>query len=181
MKKLSTIGLCAVILLAAKVSFAWNPITDVRDNLVWTFGKAGSMGEAIKVGGSDGVGKDGSTYTSLLAGVADYRFLTFKYGVTYINQDTTKPTDTAKIGLKLTSFFAYFKNPITPEMAWLQNVDVGPSFAMSLLNNPHVGTVLIDANYVFGSSSLTYTPSPPAPAVPSTSKLNLLYQDTATL
>jgi hypothetical protein len=180
MKRLLAV-LAVLCMCPLKPAAAWNPFIDVRDNLVWTFGKTGSLGEAIKVTGSDSVGKDGSTYTSFLAGVADYRFLTFKYGLTYLNkQDNSKGTDTAKVGLKLTSFFAFFKNPPTPEMAFLQNIDVGPSFAMSLLNSPHVGTVLVDANYVFGAAAVIQKVVA-APSVSPLSKLSLFYQETATL
>lgn len=148
-----------VIVLAAMAviwgwtnAFAFNPVTDIRDNLIWEFGKTAEVGTAVKLAGAGDL-KSGETATSMLAGIADYRFLSLAYGGTRVNKADQNFTDTAKIGLRLTSFFDLFKNPPTPEMAWLRNLNVGPSYTMSLFNSPHAGTLFLDINYVWGSSA----------------------------
>lgn len=151
MKKL--ILLVAVFLMwPNRPVFAWNPVTDLRENVIWTFGKAADIGTAVKLTGSDTQMKDGETATSMLAGIADYRFLTLSYGGTQTNKAGTTMTDTMKVGLRLTSFFDLFTHPTTPEMAWMKNINVGPSLSLPLFSTPRVGILLLDANYRFGGS-----------------------------
>lgn len=149
MKKLLIISL---LVFVSSYTFAFNPIVDVRDNLIWTAGKSAEIGEAIKVGGGGDLAV-GETSTSFLASIAEYRFLVFSYGGTRTNRNDANFTDTAKIGFRLNSFFGLFKNPPTQEMSFLQNVNIGPSYAMNLLSSPHVGTFFIDLNYTFGHAS----------------------------
>jgi hypothetical protein len=130
---------------------AWNPITDIRDNVVWTFGKTAEVGEAVKLGGA-GTIKNGETTTSMMAGIADYRFLTFSYGGTIVNREDSNFTDSAKIGFKVISFLGWFKNAPTDEMSLLKNVNIGPAFSMPLFRSPHAGTIFLDVNYTFGAS-----------------------------
>jgi hypothetical protein len=153
MKKLLLL-LAVLLLWPNRPVFAWNPLTDVRDNLIWTFGKTAEVGEAVKLCGAGDL-KPGETATSMLAGIADYRFLSFSYGGTRVNKADTNFTDTAKIGLRLTSFFDLFKNPPTAEMAWMRNLNIGPSYAMSLFNSPHAGTLFLDINFTFGKATPT--------------------------
>lgn len=148
-RTISLLSLVIGLILGPRWAFAFNPILDIRDNLVWTVGKAAEVGEAIKIGGGGDL-KVGETSTSMLASIAQYRFLVFSYGGTRVNRNDENFTDTAKVGFRLNTFFGWFKNPPTPEMAWLQNVNVGPSYAMNLINSPHVGTFFIDLNYQFG-------------------------------
>lgn len=132
----------------SSTAFAWNPVTDVRENWVWTLGKTAEVGTAVKITGAGDL-KPGETALSMLAGVADYQFLTFSYGGTRINKSNENFTDTAKIGIRLTKFFDWFKNGPTEEMAWMRNLNVGPSFSMPLLSEPHAGTLFLDINYRF--------------------------------
>lgn len=147
MKKL-LFALC--LSLSARV-YAWNPITDVRDNVVWTFGKTAEVGEAVKIAGGGDLA-NGETTTSVLAGIADYRWFCLSYGGTRVNHTDQNFTDTAKVGIRLNAFFNWFKNPTTPEMEFLKNLNVGPSYSMSLFSSPHVGTLFLDINYRFGSA-----------------------------
>lgn len=146
---LFVMGVIALLVSLCPKAHAFNPLTDLRENVVWTFGKTAEVGEAVKLCGAGDL-KAGETATSMLAGIADYRFLSLSYGGTRTNRNDTNFTDTAKIGLRLNSFFGWFKNPPTPEMAFLQNINVGPSFAMSLFSSPHAGTLFLDVNYTFG-------------------------------
>lgn len=139
-----------LLMLGPKWAMAWNPITDITEQTIWRFGKSAEIGTAVKLTGSDGEMKDGETATSMLADIADYRFLSLSFGGTQVNKAGTTMTDTLKIGFRLTSFFDLFKNPTTPEMAFMKNINLGPSFAMSLFNSPHVGTLLFDLNYRWG-------------------------------
>jgi hypothetical protein len=133
-------------------SFAWNPLEDLRTETIWTFGKKAEVGEAFKLAGSGDL-KTGETTTSVLAGIADYRFLSLSYGGTRINQSNKDFTDTLKVGFRLNSFLDWFQNPLTPEMAFLRNVNIGPSFAMSVFGSPRVGTLFLDINYSFGEKA----------------------------
>lgn len=135
--------------LLSGTAFAFNPVTDVRDNLKWTLGKTAEAGTAIKLAGAGDL-DNGDTTTSVLAGVFDYRWFTFSYGGTKINRANQDFTDTAKIGLRLTSFFDFFKNPPTPEMGFLRNVNIGPSFASPIFSSNRAGTLFLDFNYQFG-------------------------------
>lgn len=132
--------------------FAFNPVTDIRDHTVWTFGKAAEIGTAVKFAGG-GELKSGETASSFLAGIAEYRFLALSYGGTRVNKSNADLIDTAKIGLRLNAFLDWFKNAPTPEMALLRNINIGPSVAMPLLSSPHVAVWLMDINYQFGSGA----------------------------
>jgi hypothetical protein len=163
MKKLLrvlTISLISTIWWPLRPAAAFNPITDFKENVQWTFGKAAEVGTAVKLAGAGDM-KPGDTSTSILAGIADYRWFSFAVGGTRVNQSDANFTDTAKLGLKLTSFFDWFKNPPTPEMAFLRNLNVGPSYAISMFSSPHAGTLFLDVNYRFGGSS-----APPTTVAP---------------
>ena len=141
----------SLIVASTGTLFAWNPITDIRENIEWTIGKEAQVGTAIKIGGAGDL-DSGETTTSLLAGIANYRFMTFSYGGTRINKANSNFTDTAKLGLRLTKFFDWFKNPPTPEMELLRNVNIGPSYSIPLLSSPRNGALFLDLNYTFGGS-----------------------------
>ena len=131
MKKL--IAAAAFLTLwGATNAFAWNPITDVRDNLQWTFGQKAEVGEAVKLAGAGDLDR-GDTATSFLAGIADYRFLTFSYGGIRVNRNDAIVTDTFKTGFRLTSFFDLFKNQPTPEMTFMRNLNIGPALSMPVI------------------------------------------------
>lgn len=132
-------------------AFAWNPITDVRDNLQWTFGKKAELGIAVKLAGAGDLDK-GDTATSALAGIADYRFLAFSYGGIVVNKGSGEKTDTFKIGLRATSFFDWFKNAPTPEMAFMRNLNLGPALSMPVIARSHPVALFFDVNYQFGGS-----------------------------
>lgn len=140
-----------VVMFVSSACWAWNPVTDLRENVVWTFGKTAEMGTAMKIAGAGDL-KSTELANSALMGIADYRFLTLSYGGTIIDRDGTQFTDTAKIGFRLNKFFDWFKNPITPEMEFLRNINIGPSFAMPLFTEPHAGALFVDFNYRFGSA-----------------------------
>lgn len=135
-------------------AFAWNPLTDIRENTIWTFGKTAEVGEAVKLFGAGNL-EPGDTATSMLAGIADYRFLSLSYGGTRINQNDASFTDTAKLGFRLTSFFDLFKNSPTPAMEWMRDLNVGPSVAVPLISRSHPVAVFLDVNYVFGGNPFT--------------------------
>lgn len=141
--------------------FAWNPLTDVRDNLQWTFGKKVEAGLAVKLAGAGDLER-GDTATSALAGIFDYRFLAFSYGGIRVNKNDANVTDTAKLGYKVTSFFDWFKNPPTPEMAWMRNLNIGPALSMPIIARKHPVTLFLDINYQFGGTA----PSPAATPTP---------------
>jgi hypothetical protein len=146
---LAVIALCAGIQMA----FAWNPLTDVRDNLIWTFGKTADAGIAVKVAGAGDL-EPGDTATSALAGIADYRFLTISYGGIRVNKNDAKVTDTFKTGLRLTSFFDLFKNPPTQEMSFMKNINIGPAISVPIISRTHPVTLFLEANYQFGGTPI---------------------------
>lgn len=157
MKKLLVL-LAGLLLWPLRPAAAFNLVTDLRDNIQWTFGRQAEVGTAVKLFGAGDL-KAGETATSLLAGVADYRWFTFSVGGTRVNQNDANFTDTAKLGLKLTDFLGWFKNPPTPEMAFLKNLNVGPSYAMSMFSSPHTGTLFLDINYQFGGPATPTAPT----------------------
>lgn len=125
---------------------AFNPITDIQQNVKWTLGQTAQAGE----------GYNFSTKTwdaSALAEIAEYRFLSFSYGGTQIEANSATATDTFKVGVLSSFFFAWFKNPPPSSMLWMENLNVGPSFAIPLFSGStgHKGTFLVDINYKFGS------------------------------
>lgn len=125
---------------------AYNPITDVRDNLTWKFGSAAQSGEGYNF-------SQKAWDTSALAEVAEYRFLSFSYGLTYLDKNTSTATDTFKVGFLSNFFFNWFKNQPPPSMLWMENLNIGPSYAIPVFssNTGHKGTLLLDCNYRFGS------------------------------
>lgn len=140
-----------LMMLPLRPAAAFNLIDDVREKLVWTVGQNAQIGTAVKLAGSGDL-EVGETATSFLAGIAEYRFLVFSYGGTRVNRRDADFTDTAKVGFRLNTFFGLFKNPPTSEMAFLQNVNIGPSFAFNMISSPHTGTLFLDLNYEFGGS-----------------------------
>lgn len=153
MKKLLIGVLFSICMMCPnRPAFAWNPVTDIRDNVVWTFGKTAEIGTAIKLGGAGDL-ETGDTTTSFLAGIAEYRFLALSYGGTRINKDRAEMTDTCKVGIRLAPILGWFKNPPTPEMAMLKNINVGPSLAFPIFSNPHTATWFFDFNYEFNGLS----------------------------
>lgn len=124
---------------------AFNPITDIRDNLVWTFGKDAQAGR-----GYDFSAKKWDD--SALAEICTYRFLSLSYGVTFLDTNSSG-TDTLKLGILSNFFFGLFKNQPTPAMAWMENLNIGPSFAIPVFSGStgHKGVLLLDMNYRFGS------------------------------
>lgn len=150
MKKLP-VFLAVFLMWPVRPAFAWNPVTDVRDNLKWTFGQKAEAGIAVKIGGAGDLER-GDTATSMLAGIADYRFLAFSYGGIRVNTNDAKVTDSFKVGYKITSFFDLFKNPPTPEMAWMRNVNFGPVMSMPVIARKHPITWFLEANYSFGGT-----------------------------
>lgn len=137
----------AVMLAVAGIqkAFAWNPITDIRDNVVWKFGQAATAGS-----GYDFSAKKWDT--SALAEVAEYRFLSLSYGATFLDSGSNQATDTIKLGFLSSFFFKLFANQPTPEMAWMLNLNIGPSYAIPVFSGGtgHKGVFLLDCNYKFG-------------------------------
>lgn len=151
-KSLVALLLIGVLQLSCIPAQAFNPVTDFQGNWVWTLGKQAEVGTAIKLWG-DGDLDNGDTTTSLLAGIGEYRALVASYGVTRTDKAGANPTDTFKLGLKATYFFDWFKNPPTAEMAWMRNINAGPSIAMPLIGKNHPVALFFDLNYQFGGPS----------------------------
>ena len=126
---------------------AFNLITDIRDNVVWTFGQNAQAGE-----GYDFAAKKWDT--SALAEIAEYRFLSLSYGATFLDANSSQSTDTIKLGFLSSFFFKMFTNKPTPQMAWMQNLNVGPSYAMPVFSGStgHKGVFLLDINYRFSGA-----------------------------
>jgi len=139
--------LVGLLMLSLKSAQAFNPITDVRDNVVWKFGQSAQAGS-----GYDFSSKRWDS--SALAEIAEYRFLSLSYGATWLDPDSSKATDTVKIGFLSSFFFKMFTNKPTPEMAWMLNLNIGPSYAMPVFSGStgHRGVFLLDLNYRFGAS-----------------------------
>jgi hypothetical protein len=127
-----------------KPVFAFNPITDIRNNVVWTFGQSAQAGE-----GYDFSAKKWDK--SALAEIAQYRFLSLSYGATLLDSTSDNATDTVKLGFLSSFFFKLFTHQPTPQMAWMQNLNVGPSFAVPVFSGVtgHKGVFLLDLNYRF--------------------------------
>lgn len=133
----------AVSLLAACNGHAFNLITDVEQQTQWTVGQQASAGTAINL-------RNGELAASALAGIASYRMFSIWYGGTFVNSSDHSMTDTAKVGLNLGYFLKNFTNQ---PPALISNLVIGPSFAMSLISTPRVGTPFFDVNYSFGGGS----------------------------
>lgn len=141
--------LFVALMLLCPSLYAFNPITDVRDNWKWTFGEQAEAGTAIKLWGGSDIDA-GRTASSFLAGIADYRFLKFSYGAIRDNISGANLGDTFKVGVKLSGFFDWFKNPPTESMSFLKNFNIGPAYSIPVFTAPHAGILFIDFNYVFG-------------------------------
>ena len=139
-------------------AMAFNLVTDVEQQATFPIGQAASAGTAVNL-------RNGQLAGSALAELANYRMFSAWYGGTYVNSTDKSMTDTAKIGINLGYFLTGFVNK--PPMI-LQNLVVGPSFAMSLISTPRVGTPFFDINYRFGgTTALPPAPTPsPAPTTP---------------
>lgn len=127
---------------------AFNLIKDIEEQTEFPIGQAASAGTAISL-------RDGSLAASFLGEISNYRMFSLWYGGTYVNSSNNSLTDTAKIGLNLGYFLTGFVNR-PPEI--LSNLVIGPSFAMSIIKTPRVGTPFMDINYRFGGD----TALPPA-------------------
>ena len=132
------------VVYAAEKSFAFNLATDIRDNVTWKFGQAATAGE-----GYDFAAKKWDS--SALAEIAEYRFLSLSYGATFLDANSANATDTIKVGLLSSFFFKLFANQPTPQMAWMENLSIGPSYAIPVFSGStgHKGVFLLDVNFKF--------------------------------
>lgn len=142
MRHLSFVAVLVSVLSVNALSF--NPVTDVRDNLKWTFGQAAQAGT-----GYDFAGK--KWRDSALAEFAEYRMFSFSYGATFFSERNPQAVDTFKLGLLSNFFFKLFTNQPTPQMQWMDNLNFGPSFAIPVFSGEtgHKGVFLLDVNYRF--------------------------------
>jgi hypothetical protein len=143
------IGVFALLsIIGARWACAFNVVTDVQQNVKWTFGQTAQAGE----------GYNFSTKTwdaSALAEIAEYRFLSFSYGGTQVQAGSSQATDTFKLGLLSNFFFNWFTNKPPSTMAWMENLNIGPSFAIPVFTGTtgHKGTFLLNMNYRFSGGS----------------------------
>lgn len=131
---------------------AYNPITDVQDNLKWTLGEQAAVGTAYKIGGSGDV-KIGDRGDSAMFGIFDYRFIKESYGVITNPQSGEKVGDGLKTGLMLNYFLGWFKSPQTPAMQLLNKINVGPTLTVPLLTDSKPlqhPSIWVEANFQFG-------------------------------
>lgn len=146
------IVVAVIAVLGVLNAHAFNPITDVQQNLTWTLGEQAELGTAYKIAGS-GDFKIGNRGDSAMFGIADYRFLKFSYGAIANPDNGEKIGDGFKTGLMLNYFLGWFKSPQTPAMQVLQNINIGPTVTIPLLSNStplKYPSVWIEANYQFG-------------------------------
>ena len=147
------IALAIMAMLAGiQFAFAWNPVTDVQDNLLWTLGEQAQIGTAYKLAGGGTVG-NGQRGDSVMLGIFDYRFTKLSYGMISDPQNGSRIGDGLKGGIQLNYFLNWFKSPQTPAMALLKNVNIGPVFTVPLISTskPFQGGALwLEANYSFG-------------------------------
>lgn len=136
MKKLLSFVAIALSVLSVKAQ-AFNLWQDIEQNTQWTLGNTASAGTAINL-------RSGDLSASALASISSYRMVSIWYGGTLINGNMT---DTLKVGLNLSYFLKDFTNQ-PPDL--IKNLVIGPSFAMSVISTPRVGTPFIDLNYKFG-------------------------------
>ena len=136
-----------VCLLLSSMCYGWNPIADFREQTVWTFGQSAQAGEGYDFAAA-------KWDTSALAEIAQYRFLSLSYGATWLTKDSNQATDTIKIGFLSSFFFKLFAHQPTPQMQWMQNLNIGPSFACPVFSssNGHKGVFLLDLNYRFSGN-----------------------------
>jgi len=131
-----------VVGLLSGNALAFNLISDVEQQTTFPIGQTASAGTAVNL-------KTGALSASFLAEVANYRMLSLWYGGTYVNTADANLTDTAKIGINIGYFLTGFANK---PPAILTNLVIGPSYAMSLISTPRVGTPFFDINYKFGGT-----------------------------
>jgi len=131
-----------VVGLLSGNALAFNLISDVEQHTTFPIGQTASAGTAVNL-------KTGALSASFLAEVANYRMLSLWYGGTYVNTADANLTDTAKIGINIGYFLTGFANK---PPAILTNLVIGPSYAMSLISTPRVGTPFFDINYKFGGT-----------------------------
>lgn len=144
-------GVLALLVSCLPKAHAFNPVTDVQDNLRWTLGEQASLGTAYKIGGSGDV-KVGERGDSVMFGIFDYRFLKESYGVIK-DANGSNVGDGLKTGLMLNYFLGWFKSPQTPAMQVLNNVNIGPTFTIPVLTDSQPlkhPSVWLEANYQFG-------------------------------
>lgn len=144
------IGMVAI--WGAERAFAFNPITDVQQNLKWTLGEEAALGTAYKIGGSGAV-KIGQRGDSAMLGIFDYRFTKVSYGAISNPQDGSKIGDGLKVGLQLNYFLGWFQSPQTPAMQVLNNVNIGPTITIPLLTDSTPlkhPSIWMECNYRFG-------------------------------
>ncbi len=152
----------ALLLVATQVH-AFNLITDLEDNTYWTVGQTAAAGTAISL-------KDGSISASELAEIATYRMFSTWYGGTQVSNNDGKTftmTDTFKVGFNLNWFFSKFKHGLPDQAKWLNNIVIGPSFAIPVFSSPRVGKPFFDVNYRFGGSSVPAPQTTPQPTAES--------------
>jgi hypothetical protein len=144
-KKLLVLAL--FLMVPWRPAAAFNLVTDIQNNVVWTFGQSAQAGE----------GYDFSAQkwdSSVLAEIAEYRFLSLSYGATFLDSSSNNATDTIKIGMLSSFFFKLFTHQPTPQMAWMENLNIGPSFAIPVFSGStgHRGVLLLDINYRFSGT-----------------------------
>lgn len=146
LKKVVLVLLAVGLACFPKKAHAFNLINDIKTNVQWKFGQAAQAGEGYDF-------TSDKWDSSALAEIAEYRFLSFSYGATFLDSSSSKATDTFKMGVLSSFFFNWFVNKPTPEMAWMQNLNIGPSFAVPVFSGGtgHKGVFLLDCNYKFGS------------------------------
>ncbi len=155
--------LAGILMFGTHPASAFNLITDVEQNTLFTVGQTAAAGTAVNL-------RNGQYSASELAQISQYRMLSLWYGGTEVGRgdNTFTMTDSLKIGLNLSYFLSKFTNPLPPSAQWLNNIVVGPSFAMSVFSTPRVGTPFVDINYAFGSATtpvpVKTTPATPGPA-----------------
>lgn len=140
------------ILGVIQSSFAFNPVTDVQENLKWTLGEQAALGTACKIGGSGSV-DIGKRADSVMFGIFDYRFVKMSYGAITDPSNGEKVGDGLKGGLMLNYFLGWFKSPQTPAMQLLNNINIGPTITIPLLTDSQPlkhPSIWIEANYMFG-------------------------------
>lgn len=145
----------AAIFLALTVTqnvHAFNPITDVQENLRWTIGEQAQLGTAYKIAGNGPV-DTGHRGDSVTLGIFDYRF--FKEGYTVINDPASGGHlgDGLKTGLQLNYFLGWFKSPQTPAMQLLNNINIGPVVTVPLFSESKPFQAIdlwIEGNWQFG-------------------------------
>jgi hypothetical protein len=134
-------GMFAVACL--QKAFAWNPVNDVLQNTTFPIGQVAEAGTAVNL-------KDGSTATSMLAGIADYRMFALSYGATRDNTSGANFGDTLKLGFKINWLLKQFTQPLPPSAQFLQNINIGPSIASNVMFGPRQINYFFDINYQFG-------------------------------